>query len=254
MKRPQTSGMNARVAIALVGDYDAAVAAHRAIPPALLRAAERIGTGVDARWLATADITGPEVVAGFDGIWSVPASPYRSMQGALLAIRLAREHGIAFLGTCGGFQHALVEYARHVLGWSDADHAETSPDAARAVVSPLSCALFGVEGTVRFHPGTLIAAAYGCPEAVETYQCRYGLNPRFRDALVAGPLREGASDASGEVRSVELDGHPFFVATLFQPERAALDGRDAPLVEAFVRAACLGAAQVEKKGPRVRAR
>jgi CTP synthase (UTP-ammonia lyase) len=70
----------------------------------------------------------------------------------------------------------------------------------------------------------------------EGYRCRYGLNPKFQVELVAGPLRAGADDETGEVHAVELDGHPFFVATLFQPERAALKGQAVPLVEAFVRA------------------
>ncbi len=63
------------------------------------------------------------------------------MDGALLAIRYAREQKRPFLGTCGGFQHAIIEYARNVLGWADADPAETAPDAARPVIAPLQCAL-----------------------------------------------------------------------------------------------------------------
>ena len=81
-----------------------------------------------------------------------------------------------------------------------------------------------------------IRDSYGATEATEGYRCRYGLNPDFRSALVAGPLRACADDATGEVRAVELDGHPFFVATLFQPERAALKGESAPLVVSFIKA------------------
>jgi CTP synthase (UTP-ammonia lyase) len=166
----------------------------------------------------------------------VPASPYRSMAGALTAIRHAREAGVAFLGTCGGFQHAVVEYARDVLGWADAEHAETAPGAARAVISPLECSLVEASGRVRLFPGSRIAAAYGAEATTEQYHCRYGLSREFRAELLTGPLRAAADDATGEVRAVELDGHPFFVATLFQPERAALDGEAAPLVNAFVKA------------------
>ena len=229
--------MKPGVSIGLVGDYDAEVAAHRAIPAALGSAAAALGVELRFQWLGTAEIADGSVLSEFAGVWCVPASPYRSMEGALLAIRSAREHRTAFLGTCGGFQHAIIEYARNVLGWKDAEHAETAPDAERAVISPLSCALVEATGAVRFLPGTRIASAYGAPEAVEGYRCRYGLNPQFQAALVSGPLRASAEDPSGEVRAVELDDHPFFVATLFQPERAALQGRRAPLVEAFVRAA-----------------
>jgi CTP synthase (UTP-ammonia lyase) len=75
------------------------------------------------------------------------------------------------------------------------------------------------------------------PEATEGYRCRYGLNPALRSLLEAGSLRVSAEDSAGEVRAVELAEHPLFVATLFQPERAALLVRLPPLALAFVRAA-----------------
>ena len=96
---------------------------------------------------------------------------------------------------------------------------------------------------VRFHPGSQIASAYGCEVSTEGYRCRYGVNPEFQEMLVCGPLRAGAHDVTGEIRAIELDGHPFFVATLFQPERAALAGRLPPVVMAFVRASAAYAAQ-----------
>jgi CTP synthase (UTP-ammonia lyase) len=227
------------IVIGLVGDYSASVPAHQAIPVALQMAAQQLNIHANYQWLATEEITNLSRVAAFDGLWCVPASPYRSMEGALLAIRYARENQIPFLGTCGGFQHAVIEYARNVLGWSDADHAESSPDAARAVIAPLLCGLLESEGRVHLLAGTRIAAAYGATTISEAYLCRYGVNPEFRSALVAGPLRECAHDDSGDIRAVELDDHRFFIATLFQPERAALKGQSAPLVTAFV-SACAG--------------
>lgn len=130
----------------------------------------------------------------------------------------------------------MIEYARNVLGWTDAEHVETAPKAARAVISPLACSLIEATAAVRLFAGTRIAAAYGTGSVTEGYRCSYGLNPEFREALVAGPLRASADDEAGELRAVELDGHPFFVATLFQPERAVLRGESAPLELAFVRA------------------
>lgn len=228
--------MSAPLRVALVGDRDDAVAAHRAIPLALERAGRAAGVGVDPVWLATPGITDAAALDGYDAVWCVPASPYRSMDGALRAIRRAREGALPFLGTCGGFQHAVLEVARNLLGWADAEHAETAPQAPRPVIAPLSCALVEARERVRLAPGSRLARAYGRDEADEAYRCRYGLNPRFEQALLAGPLR-AAAHADGEVRAVELDAHPYFVATLFQPERAALEGRDAPLVHAFIEAA-----------------
>ncbi|HEX9080814.1 MAG TPA: CTP synthase, partial [Holophagaceae bacterium] len=223
--------------------------AHRAIPLALENAGKALGLQVGFEWIPTEEIRSESRLAPFDGLWCVPASPYRSMEGALLAIRYAREGAVPFLGTCGGFQHAVVEYARNVLGWADADHAETAPEAARPVVAPLACALVETVGSVRLFPGTRLAAAYGSGEAREGYRCRYGLNPAFQAALLAGPLRAAADDESGDIRAVELEGHPLFVATLFQPERAALQGRPAPLAAAFLQA-CAGLARPGSAGSR----
>ena len=228
--------MRTSVMIGLIGDYNESVPAHQAIPIALQRAAEIFDITVGFEWVSTEEVTSIARISRFDGLWCVPASPYRSMDGALLAIRHAREGAVPFLGTCGGFQHAVIEYARNVLGWADAEHGETAPDSPCAVISLLECALVETTGLVRLFPGSRIAAAYGVEETTEGYRCRYGLNPAFRADLVAGPLRAVADDGAGEVRAVELDGHPFFVATLFQPERAALKGEAAPLVGAFVRA------------------
>ena len=232
--------------IGLVGDYDAGVTAHQAIPRSLALAQAALGTPLEFRWLPTETIEGDAVLAPVDALWCVPASPYRSMAGALRAIRFARERRLPFLGTCGGFQHAVVEYARNVLGWADAEHAETAPDATRPVIAALACSLVEVRDKVQLRSGSRIAAAYGATEAAEGYHCRYGLNEAFREALVSGALRVTAEDAAGDIRALELQGHPFFVATLFQPERAALTGRLPPLVAAFARAAMGHASAAER--------
>lgn len=162
-------------------------------------------------------------------------------------IGAARETGRPFLGTCAGFQHAILEYARAVLGWADAEHGETAPDAARPVITPLACALVEATDVVRFVPGSRLAMVYGALESREGYRCRYGLNPALARELTAGPLRATATDATGEVRAVELDGHPFFVATLFQPERAALAGTVPPLAVSLLRAAASAAALLPRR-------
>lgn len=229
--------MPSPIHIALVGDFDPGVTAHQAIPQALSLAAAALGRPVEPRWVPTDTVRTASDLTRFDGIWCVPASPYRSMEGALTAIRFAREASRPFLGTCGGFQHAILEYARGVLGWADAEHAETAPEATRQVITPLACSLVEVSSAVRVAPGSLMARAYQRTEIREGYHCRYGLNPAVVRELTAGPLRAVAWDETGEVRGVELAGHPFFVATLFQPERAALRGELPPLVAAFARAA-----------------
>lgn len=224
--------------IGLIGDRDERVRAHRAIPVALARAGERLGVEVEEAWLPTSRIPlVPDYVLGaFDGLWCVPASPYANMERALAAIQFARENGTPFLGTCGGFQHVLIEYARNVAGLEDADHAESNPDATVLIVTPLACSLAGKSGRVTIDPGTRAADWYGGLEGTEEYVCSYGLNPEHWELFEKGPLKIVGRDDDGDPRIVELAGHPFFVATLFQPElRSEGDGVH-PLVVAFVKA------------------
>jgi CTP synthase (UTP-ammonia lyase) len=167
----------------------------------------------------------------------VPNSPYRSEAGALAAIRQARETGQPFFGSCAGFQHAVLEFARHVAGVSQAAHAELDPDAEIPVIAALRCGLVEQPGDVLPEPDSRVGRAYRSARVRETYHCNYGLNPAYEHLLATGPLRVSARDPAGEVRAVELDGPAFFVATLFQPERAALAGRAHPLINGFVEAA-----------------
>lgn len=222
--------------IGLIGDRNDDVVAHRAIPLALGMAAEACGVDIEPVWVPTDEVGNGAALAEFDGLWCVPASPYRSMEGALTAIQVARERHVPFLGTCGGFQHAVIEYARNVLGWADAEHAETSPEASRQVIVPLLCSLVEVTAAVNLVEGSHLAQAYGVSSIVEGYHCNYGLSSDFRAALADGPLRIDAVDDAGDVRGIELDDHPFFVATLFQHERSALQGRLPPAVRAFAQA------------------
>ena len=224
--------------IALIGDYTTAVTAHRAIPPALERAARATGTTVTWEWIATTDLSPGSFrrLENYQGVWVVPGGPYANTDGALGAIRRARESGQPFLGTCAGFQHAVLEYARHVWQIPDAAHAELDPRAVDPVIGRLVCSLVEVTAPIRLIAGTRLAAWYGKPTAIEGYHCNYGVSPGWEARLQDGPLRIAARDETGEIRAVELDEHPFFVATLFQPERSALSDADHPLIQAFVEA------------------
>ncbi|MGF6666844.1 CTP synthase C-terminal region-related (seleno)protein [Pseudomonas monsensis] len=227
---------NRAIRIALIGDYDPQVTAHQAIPVALGMLAEHSGREVQFQWLPTESIHVDTPLQDFDGFWCVPASPYKSEAGALRAIRFAREQQRPFLGTCGGFQHAVLEFSRNVLGWADAEHGETSPDSQRAVLTPLTCSLVEAVDSIHLVAGSLIAKAYETSEIHEGYRCRFGVNPQFERALLTHQLHAVGHDSAGDLRAIELSNHVFFVATLFQPERAALKGLVPPLVRAFVEA------------------
>ncbi len=223
--------------LALVGDYSSEVIAHRAIPRALELAREELGRPLAWRWVHTRDVRdAARDLAEFAAVWVVPASPYENTAGALAAIRFARETKRPLLGTCGGFQHALIEFARNVAGLTTADHAETNPDADTLVVAPLSCSLVEQTGHVHLISGSLIHSAYGRDRVTEGYHCNYGPAPTHLARLERAGLRFTAFDDAGEIRGAELPTtvHPFFVGTLFQPERPALRGEVPPLVRAFV--------------------
>ena len=229
--------MSLRHRIALVGDYNPSVTAHQAILRALDLASAELGLQVSADWVATGKIRdAANDLASYQGIWCVPASPYENMQGALDAIQFAREQPVPFLGTCAGFQHALIEYARNVLGMKDADHMESNPRAGQAIIAPLSCSLVEVQAEILLTPGSMLHKSYGALKIKEGYHCNYGPNPECAASLFSGKLRITARDAAGEVRGGELEGHRFFVGTLFQPERRALQGEAPPIVREFMRA------------------
>jgi len=227
--------------IALIGDRSETVTAHRGIQVSMELAAASIGCGIEPLWLNTADCEQARF-EGFHAFWCVPGSPYRSMDGALRAIRYARENHLPFLGTCGGFQHALIEYARNVRGWGDADHAETNAHGSRLLISRLTCSLAEGQGRVIFSEASRIRKIYGAAAATERYNCNFGLDPKFTGSLQDQQLKFTAFDANGEVRAFELVDYAFYIGTLYQPERAALEGKLHPLVSAFVKAVVAGAA------------
>lgn len=222
--------------LALVGDYRPEAIAHQAIPGAVRLAADSLDLSVAAEWLPTEALTSPAVLQNFDALWLVPGSPYRNDDGAFMAIAYARENNVPFLGSCGGFQYALIEYARNVMGWHDAAHAETDR-AGRMVIAPLSCSLVEQTGDIVIAADSAIAKAYGKLSTHEGYHCNFGVNPTFVDELEDFPLRISAWDSEGDVRGIELPGHKFFVATLFQSERAALQDEISPLVAAWIKEA-----------------
>ena len=226
--------------IGLIGDYSDKVVAHRAIPLALELAVKHHETKVTWEWIPTAALTADvNELHKFSAIWVTPGSPYANMEGVLQAIRFAREAKKPLLGTCGGFQHALIEYARNVCQIPGADHAETSPEKSSLIVTPLTCSLREKTGTINFLEGSQLYKIFEGKSTEEGYHCNYGLNAQWKSKLEKSGLHFTGFDPDSEVRAFELPSHPFFIGVLFQPERSALQGRQHPLIQAFVEAALL---------------
>jgi CTP synthase (UTP-ammonia lyase) len=131
----------------------------------------------------------------------------------------------------------IIEYARNVLGFEDAQHAEYDPYGSRLFVSELACSLVGRTMPVSLDPGSGAAALYGTTRVQEQYYCNFGLNPEHQRTLDEGGLRVVGFDDDGEARVLELPEHPFYLATLFVPQTRSTPEQPHPLVTGFLQAA-----------------
>lgn len=224
--------------VAVIGDFDGTLTSHVATNDALRHTAASLGIEVHVAWHATEPLERDlEPVRAADALWCAPGSPYRSLAGALAALRHGRENGVPTLGTCGGCQHIIIEYARNVLGIEDAQHAEYDPYSSRLFVSELTCSLVGRTMPVSLQSASQAAALYGATEVREQYHCNFGLNPAYRRAVDDGGLRVVGVDGDGEARVFELVAHAFYLATLFVPQTRSTPERPHPLVTGLLRAA-----------------
>jgi CTP synthase (UTP-ammonia lyase) len=220
--------------IGILGDFNPENPTHIFTNSGIQHAADALGTSIEAIWLPTDQ---PSAYEKFQGFFGSPGSPYRSFDGALAGIRYARENKVPFLGTCGGSQHLMIEYARNVMGLLDASHAESDPHASCLFVTPLSCSLVGKTMEVTITPGSRAAVACRLERSMEAYYCNFGLNPEYQEQLESAGLAITGQDENGEARIVELPSHPFFVGTLFVPQARSEPGNPHPLMLAFCRAA-----------------
>lgn len=236
--------MARRISVGVIGDFDPEFPPHPATNAGLEHAAAALGIEADVRWHGTEALADADPAATLtdDALWCAPGSPYRSLDGALRAVRFARERDVPLLGTCGGFQHIVLEYARNVLGFADAQHAEYDPYASELFITELACSLAGKEMTVSLAPGSRAAGFYSRAETSERYYCNFGLNPEHQRRLDEGGLRVVGVDQDGEARVLELPERRFFVATLFVPQLSSEPGAPHPLIVAYLRAAMAGEA------------
>jgi CTP synthase (UTP-ammonia lyase) len=231
--------MSNTISVALVGEFTPSFPPHAKTVEAIDHAQSALDLRISSQWISTAALqtAAEQTLRTFDAIWIAPGSPYRSLSGALNAIRYAREGDVPLLGTCGGCQHVVIEYARNVLGFADATHAEYDPYASNLFITPLSCSLVGQTMQVLIERGSLLEQIYGARSVLEQYYCNFGLNPEHQDRLHAAGLRIVGRDQSGEARILALPQRRFFIATLFVPQLTSSVSRPHPVIVAFLKAA-----------------
>lgn len=224
-----------RPSIAIIGEYSADYEPHVATSAAIVHSARQLDLAVEIDWISSDDIS-DRLFANHSAIWVAPGSPYKNLEKTLGAIRNARENGVPCLGTCGGFQHMIIEYARAVLGFVDAQHAEYDPYSSNLFISELTCSLAGRPMTLQFAADSLVSRIYGSLSTIEDYYCNFGVNPAHVAFLKSGPIQFVGSDDEGEVRVMELPDHRFYIGTLYVPQMRSTESTPHPLVTAFLEA------------------
>jgi CTP synthase len=239
--------------IALVGKYIELPDAYLSVTEALKHAAWANGYDAKVRWVDSEKLSHDnlhDTLEGAAGILVPGGFGHRGIEGKVLAAHFARDHGVPYLGLCLGLQCAVIEFARQVIGSTDANSTEFDMFTTNPVIDfmPDQRDMEDKGGTMRLglYParlteGTKARAAYGHEVVYERHRHRFEVNNRYRETLeAAGMLLSGQSPDGRLVEIVELRDHPWFVASQFHPEFKSRPERPHPLFAGFVAAAIAG--------------
>ena len=120
------------------------------------------------------------------------------------------------------------------MGIEDADHEESNPKTSRPLISKLNCSLAGTSERIKIQPDTLAHQVYGKGETVERYSCSYSLNSEYQEQINQGELKFVGRNDDGEIRVIELEGHHYFIASLFLPQMNSASGRPHPMIKKYL--------------------
>lgn len=235
------------VPVAIVGKYVELPDSYISVKESLKHAALAHDRQVDIQWVHSEEVEkkGPDaLLKNVSGIVVPGGFGPRGIEGMIMTARYARENNVPYLGLCLGMQIMVVEYARHVLGWEDANSTEFDPKSAYPVIDimPDQTKVTMKGGTMRLgqYPcrlvqDTIAARAYGVPEINERHRHRYEVNNEHRGRLEkAGLIPSGISPDGTLVEISEVYGHPFMVGSQFHPEFRSRPERPHPLFSAFM--------------------
>ena len=244
------NGDKDEVKISLVGKYVALHDAYISIVEALKHGGIANHTNVNINWVDSEETT-PETVDELlkdsDGILVPGGFGDRGIEGKILAAQYAREHNIPYFGICLGMQIAVIEYARNVLGYTDANSSELNPETTHPVIDlmPEQKDVEDLGGTMRLglYPckiteGSLSEKIYGNSLIYERHRHRYEFNNTYRKEITdAGLIIAGQSPDERLVEMVEIPGHPWYVGVQFHPEFKSRPNHAHPLFASFIEAA-----------------
>lgn len=238
------------VEIGLIGKYVELKDSYKSISEAFIHAGAANEVEVKVRWIHSEHLTkdnAVEICKGLDGVLVAPGFGERGFEGKIATVQYAREHQIPYFGICYGMQAAVIEYARNVLGWTDAHTTEVNSETDKPVIALMDEQMHVTDmgGTMRLGAqkcvltaGSKAHEAYGELEVSERHRHRYEFNNEFKEDLTAaGLLASGVNPDSGLVEVVEIKDHPFFVGVQYHPEYKSTVDKPHPLFVAFVHAA-----------------
>ena len=247
-KHPKSS-----VKIGLVGKYVELKDSYKSIAEALIHAGAHQEVDVQVDWIHSESITSnsaAEKLAGLDGIIVAPGFGSRGIDGKIETIQYARTRGVPFFGICLGMQCAVIEFARNVIGLTDAHSTEIQEYTPDPVIDLMAeqKSIQNMGGTMRLGaypcgltPGSHAFNAYGTASIEERHRHRYEFNNAYLERFESlGMVATGKNPDSGLVEIVEIPDLPYFVATQFHPEYASTVETPHPLFTAFVKAAKIG--------------
>ena len=239
--------LSGEVNIALVGKYVQLQDAYLSINEALKHAGYRYGKKKNINWILADDVTEDNVenyLKDCDGILVPGGFGPRGIDGKIQAIKFARENNIPFLGICLGMQLATIEFARNVLGISDADSTELCENTTNPIIDYLPDQYTGINlgGTLRLgaydcllKENTKAFEAYKQTVIKERHRHRYEFNNKYLDRIQnAGMIVSGINPETGLVEIVELKNHPWFIACQFHPEFSSRPNRAHALFSEFI--------------------
>ena len=236
--------------IALVGKYVKLHDAYLSVMESLYHAGFENDSQVEIKWVDSEELQNQAdcacAFADVDGIILPGGFGDRGIEGMIQAAQYAREHNVPYFGICLGMQIMVIEFARNVLGYQDANSSEFTPEGAHNVIDLMADQQGNIPkgGTMRLGqypckvlPGTKMAACYGTELISERHRHRYEFNNLYRDALEgAGLVISGTSPDDRLVETVELPGRPFHLGAQFHPEFKSRPNHAHPLFKAFIAA------------------